>query len=284
MEKLYRNSILCPNCRRLISTDEQRCPHCGLRNPGSRWKNISLGKGLLGPDRIVINIISVNVAMFILSILINPASIGFSANPLSFLSPGSKSLLLLGATGTIPIDRFHRWWTVLSANYLHGSILHILFNMMAFWQISPLILQEYGSYRMVSIYTLSGVGGFLASYLAGVPFTLGASAAICGLIGAALYFGKSRGGQFGQAVYQQVGGWAIGIFIFGFLVPGINNWAHGGGMLCGALTGFLLGYREKNEENFYHKLLGVICVLATLAALIWAAGWALVILFYSSLS
>ncbi len=284
MEKLYRNSILCPNCRRLISTDEQRCPYCGLRNPGSRWKNISLGKGLLGPDRIVINIISVNVVMFILSILINPASIGFSANPLSFLSPGSKSLLLLGATGTIPIDQFHRWWTVLSANYLHGSILHILFNMMALRQIGPLILQEYGSYRMVSIYTLSGVGGFLASYLAGVPFTLGASAAICGLIGAALYFGKSRGGQFGQAVYQQVGGWAIGIFIFGFLVPGINNWAHGGGMLCGALTGFLLGYREKNEENFYHRLLGVICVLATLAALIWAAGLALVILLYSRLS
>ena len=284
MEKLYRNSILCPNCRRLINKNEQRCPYCGLRNPGSRWKNISIGKGLLGPDRIVINIISVNVAMFILSILINPASIGFSANPLSFLSPGSKSLLLLGATGTIPIDQFHRWWTVLSANYLHGSIMHILFNMLALWQIGPIILQEYGSYRMVSIYTLSGVGGYLASYLAGVPFTLGASAAICGLIGAALYFGKSRGGQFGQAVYQQVGGWAVVILIFGFLVPEINNWAHGGGILCGALTGFLLGYREKNEENFYHRFLGVICVLATLTALIWASGLTLVILLYSRLS
>ncbi len=284
MEKLYRNSILCPNCRRLISTDEQHCPYCGLRNPGSRWKNISLGRGLLGPDRIVINIISVNAAMFVLSILINPVSIGFSANPLSFLSPGSKSLLLLGATGTVPIDQFHRWWTVLSANYLHGSILHILFNMMALRQIGPLIVREYGSYRMVSIYTLSGVGGYLASYLAGVPFTIGASAAVCGLIGSALYFGKSRGGQFGQEVYQQVGGWAIGIFIFGFLIPGINNWAHGGGILCGALTGFLLGYQEKNVENFYHRFLGVICVLATLAALIWASGLALVILLYSRLS
>lgn len=278
MEKPNRNSILCPNCRRLISTDEQRCPYCGLRNPGSRWKNISLGRGLLGPDRIVINIIAVNAAMFILSILMNPASIGFSANPLSFLSPGPKSLLLLGASGTIPIDKLHRWWSVLSANYLHGSILHILFNMMALRQIGPLILEEYGSYRMFSIFTLSGAGGFLVSYLVGVPFTLGASAAICGLIGSALYFGKSRGGQFGQAVYQQVGGWAIGIFVFGFLVPGIDNWAHGGGMLFGALTGFALGYREKNQENFYHRLLGVICMLATLAALILAAGSALVIL------
>jgi rhomboid protease GluP len=284
MEKQNRNSILCPNCRRLISTDEQHCPYCGLRNPGSRWKKISLGQGLLGPDRIVINIIAVNAGMFILSILMNPASIGFSANPLSFFSPGGKTLLILGASGTIPIDQLHRWWSVLSANYLHGSILHILFNMVALRQIGPLIVQEYGSYRMFSIFTLSGVGGFLASYLHGIPFTLGASAAICGLIGAALYFGKSRGGQFGQIVYQQVGGWAIGIFAFGFLVPGIDNWAHGGGMLCGALTGFLLGYRERKEENFYHRLLGVTCVLATLAVLIWAVGWALVILLYSRLS
>ncbi len=277
MEKRTRNSILCPNCRSLISVDEGRCPHCGLRNPGSRWKNVSFGRALFGADRIMVNIISINVAMFILSILINPASIGFSANPLHFLSPGARSLLILGATGTIPIDEFHRWWSVLSANYLHGSILHILFNMIALWQVGPFVIQEYGSYRMFSIYTLSGVAGYLVSYVVGVPFTLGASAAICGLIGAALYFGKSRGGHYGQMVYHQVGGWVIIIFVFGFLVPGINNWAHGGGLLCGILAGFLLGYREKGEEDFYHKLVAVVCAVATMGALIWAVGWALVI-------
>jgi len=284
MEKRSRNSILCPNCRSLISLDEERCPHCGLRNPGSRWKSLSFGRDLLCPDRIIKNIISINVGMFILSILINPASIGFSANPLSFLSPGSKSLLLLGATGTIPIIQFHRWWSVLSVNYLHGSILHIFFNMIVLWQIGPFVIQEYGSYRMFSIFTLSGVGGYLVSYAAGVPFTLGASAAVCGLIGAALYFGKSRGGHYGQMVYRQVGAWVIGIFIFGFLVRGVDNWAHGGGLVCGVLTGFLLGYREREEENFYHKLLAVICAVATLGALIWAVFWALVIVLYGRLS
>jgi rhomboid protease GluP len=283
MEKRTRNSILCPKCRSLISLDEERCPYCGLRNPGSRWKSISLGTGLLGPDRIIINIIAINVGMFILSILvsilINPASIGFSANPLSFLSPGYGSRLL-GETGRIPIDQYHRWWSVLSANYLHGSILHILFNMIALRQIGPFVIQEYGSYRMFSIYTLSGVGGYLVSYVAGVSFTLGASAAVCGLIGAALYFGKSRGGQYGQIVYRQVGGWAIIILIFGFLVPGINNWAHGGGLLCGVLTGFLLRYQEREGENFYHKLLAMICVLATLGALIWAMVQTLLIVLH----
>jgi rhomboid protease GluP len=104
-----------------------------------------------------------------------------------------------------------------------------------------LVIREYGTHRMIVIYTLSGVGGFLVSYLAGVGFTIGASAAVCGLIGAALYYGKSRGGIYGQAVYRQVGGWALGIVLFGLLVPGINNWAHGGGMAAGILMGLLSG-------------------------------------------
>jgi len=252
-----------------------------LHRPGSRWKNIFLAEGFFGADRLLTFIISVNAVMFILSLLINPGSIGHSMNPLDFLSPGSRSLLLLGATGTIPIDQFHRWWTLLSANYLHGSILHILFNMIALRQIGPLILQEYGSYRMFTIFTISGVGGYLASYWAGVPFTIGASAAVCGLIGAALFFGKSRGGDFGQMVYRQVGGWAVMIFAFGFLVPGINNWAHGGGLLSGVLTGYVLGYHERKEEDFRHKILAWFCALATLGVLIWAVGFSLLILFYS---
>lgn len=278
MDRPNRNSMLCPNCRWLISIDEARCPHCGLHNPGSRWKNFSHGAGLFAADRILTNIISLNVGMYILSILMSPASVGFSGNPLRFLSPGSNSLLLLGATGTIPIEQLHRWWSLLSANYLHGSILHILFNMIALWQIGPTVIQEYGAYRMFSIFTVSGVGGFLTSYLAGVPFTIGASAAIMGLIGAGLYFGKSRGGAYGQVIFRQMGGWVIGIFIFSFLVPGINNWAHGGGLLCGAAAGFLLGYREKGEESYYHRLLGVICAVVTLGVLVWAVGSSLLIL------
>ena len=73
-------------------------------------------------------------------------------------------------------------------------------------------------YAIRSYYdTFSGVFGFFVSYLAGVTFTIGASAAVCGLIGAALYFGKSRGGIYGQTIYRQIGGWAIGIFSYNFV-------------------------------------------------------------------
>ncbi len=215
-------------------------------------------------------VIAINAGMFILSLLMNPASMSFSMSPFAFLSPDNRSLLLLGASGTVPIDRFHRWWTLISANYLHGGILHILFNMIAIRQIAPLVFQEYGGYRLIIIYTLSGVGGYVVSYFAGITFTLGASAALCGLIGSALYYGKSRGGHFGHLVYKQVSGWAVGIFLFGLFFPGINNWAHGGGLAFGILLSFLMGYEERIGENIYHKLFAGLCVLSTVCVLAWA--------------
>ena len=245
-----RNSILCPNCRSLISLDEAQCPYCGLRNPGSRWKTVFLGKGLFSAERIIVNIISLNVGMFILSILLKPGSVVLSANPLSFLSPSANSLLILGATGTIPIDQLHRWWSVLSAGWLHGGILHIFFNMIVLWQIGPFVIQEYGVYRFASIYVLSGAGGFVVSYLVGVPFTIGASGAVCGLIGAALYFGRSRGGQYGQAVYRQVGGWAIGIFFSALSSRESTTGLMAGGCLRGP-CGISFGISGKRSRELF---------------------------------
>jgi len=267
-----KNSLLCPGCRRLISRDEPVCPYCGLKNPGVWWKNSRFTAVLTDPSQFVRLIIGVNIVMYVFSLLLNRpgASQGFS--PLSFLGPGNRSLILLGGTGTIPVFQLGRWWSLLSANYLHGGLLHIFFNMYALYQIGPLVTREFGSYRMIIIYTVSGVLGFLLSVLAGVPLTIGASAAICGLIGAMIYYGRSRGGTYGDAVFRQVGGWAIAIVIFGFVVPGINNWGHGGGMLAGGLLGFLLGYKEKRRESLVHRLEGLACLAVTGLVLVWAVG------------
>ncbi|HUU40005.1 MAG TPA: rhomboid family intramembrane serine protease [Desulfatiglandales bacterium] len=269
MTKFHRGSILCPNCKKLISANEARCPHCGIANPGSWWKNLKLWE-LLSTDQIIWAIVYLNVGMYIFSLLLNPISSGLSLNPFALLSPANKSLLLLGATGTVPIDRLHRWWTLVSANYLHGGIFHILFNMIAFRQLGPFVLREYGAYRMFVIYTLSGVIGFFISYLAGVSFTIGASASVCGLIGATLYYSKSRGGIYGQVLFRQIGGWALSIFIFGLLMPGINNWGHGGGILSGIILGFLLGYQDRVKEGLFHSILAGMCGLVTALVLVWA--------------
>jgi rhomboid protease GluP len=267
-----RRSILCPNCRKLISADESRCPYCGISKPGAWWKNNLLTQGVSSADQIIKAVIYANIGMYIISLLFNSRLPGLSFNPFYILSPENRSLLLLGATGTIPVDNMHGWWTIVSANYLHGGIFHILFNMFAFSQIAPLVSREYGVYRMFIIYTLSGIIGFRISYLAGVAFTIGASAAICGLIGAAIYYGKSRGGTYGQAIYRQIGGWALGIMLFGFVVPGINNWGHGAGILAGAALGFFMGYNERTKESLLHKILAGSCAIITVIVLCWAVG------------
>jgi len=152
--------------------------------------------------------------------------------------------------------------------------LHIFFNMVALRQLGFIVNREFGMYRMVAIYTLSGVFGYWISYLFGVFWTIGASASVCGLVGAILYYGKSRGGVYGRALYKQISMWVVFLFIFGFVVPGINNWGHGGGIIAGIGLGFLLGYQEKRRENFFHKLLAGSCALVSLLVLVWAVSTA----------
>ncbi len=269
MRQRQTPSMLCPGCRKLLNREAPFCPHCGIQRPGAWWKRLALRGWLQDPNQVVKVLIGINAGMYVISLLVSPRSLQVSFDLLTTLSPSNQSLLQLGATGTIPIDHLQRWWTLLSANYLHGGILHILFNMLALRQLIPLVGHLYGINRLIVLYTLTGVAGFWVSYVAGVPFTIGASAALCGLIGATLYYGKSRGGLFGEAIYRQIGGWAIGIFVIGLLIPGINNWGHGGGMVAGALLGFLVGYRERGDEQPWHTMLAAVCMAATGLVLAW---------------
>ncbi|PJC75549.1 MAG: rhomboid family intramembrane serine protease, partial [Syntrophobacterales bacterium CG_4_8_14_3_um_filter_58_8] len=209
---IEKKSMLCPNCRRLISNDEPVCPYCGVARPGAPWKRAFAGMISLRRFDPVMTIIAVNAAFYLFSLLLNPSALGLSANPLTFLSPSDGSLFLLGATGTLPIA-YGRWWTLISAAFLHGGILHIFFNMMALRQLAPFVLDAFGLHRFAILYVWTGVAGFFVSYLAGVPFTIGASAPVCGLIGAILYYGKSRGGFYGEAIYRQAMGWVVGLVL-----------------------------------------------------------------------
>ncbi|HEX9022224.1 MAG TPA: rhomboid family intramembrane serine protease [Geobacteraceae bacterium] len=266
---MAKKAMLCPRCRRIIGSNEDICSWCGTSRANPWWKVMGWTRGNLGEGWAVQAIIAVNIIFYILTLLLSSRH-NLSFSPLGFLSPDQRSLLLLGATGRIPIDDFGRPWTLLSANYLHGGLLHILFNLMALRQIAPLVIHEYGTNRMFTIYTVGGVCGYAVSYLAGTPFTIGASAAVCALIGSLLYYGKSRGGAYGAAVFHEVWGWVVGLFVFGLIMPGIDNWAHGGGILGGVLVGMLLGYKEKRRETSVHSALTLACATATIVALAWA--------------
>jgi len=258
-----KRAVLCPRCRQLVGSEESVCSSCGTSRSAPWWQFINWSKGMMDGDWLVKTLISANVLFFALSLILSARTGDIG----SLLSPGQTSLMLLGATGTYPIGHFGRFWTVVSANYLHGGIIHLIFNLMALKQIAPWVSNEYGTSRMFIIYTLGGLIGYVISYLAGVPFTIGASAAVCSLIGALLFYGKSRGGAYGNSVYRDVSGWVISLFVFGLIFPGINNWGHGGGIIGGIIIGALIGYNERRRENNFDHALALMCGVATVGIL-----------------
>jgi len=218
----------------------------------------------LTPAIVLKAMIYTNVVMFIISLIFSGKNMILSLNPFFAFTPSMDVLNFLGASGRLPIVKFEAWWSLITANWLHGGLLHILFNMLALKTVAPLVMKEFGLFRMFSIYTLTGMAGFLLSYIGNVYLTIGASSGLCGLIGAALYFGKSRGGQWGQLVYKQTSGWVVSLVLIGFLMPNINNWSHAGGLLSGIFLGWVLGYNEKRIENSFDKSLAIFFVGITL--------------------
>ncbi len=216
--------------------------------------------------RILQAIIYTNGAIFALSLLFSGSRIHLSMNPLDALAPATDVLRFLGASGTgaVKMARWDIWWTFINANWLHGSLLHLVFNMIALSQIAPLVILGYGRYRMITIYTLSGICGFFLSYKAGIFLTVGASAGICGLIGAALFFGKTEKGPTGALIYRQTMGWVVSLVLIGFFIPNINNWGHGGGMAGGLILGWLLKTDRNRKENVVDKGMGIalLCITA----------------------
>ena len=220
------------------------------------------------PAVVLKTIIFINIMMFIICLIYSGRNITLSLNPFYALTPSNDILKFLGASGRFPIIRYGNWWSLITANWLHGGLLHIFVNMMALRAVGPLIIKEFGISRMFSIYTLAGAFGFLLSYFGNVYLTIGASSGLCGLIGAALYFGKARGGQWGHLVYKEM---AISVFmlgLIGFLVPTINNWSHLGGIIGGIILGWVFGYNERRKENAFDKGLAVCFAILTVWLLV----------------
>ncbi|MEO8276071.1 MAG: rhomboid family intramembrane serine protease [Thermoanaerobaculia bacterium] len=212
--------------------------------------------------------------LYVVALLMSPGAL-VARLSLDLLSVQQYPLLLLGASGAFPVIVGGHWWTLLSASLLHASLLHIVFNMLWVRDLAPPVAKLYGAGRMVLIWTAASVGGFGLSTLAQwfvppLPFfgpramvTVGASAAIFGLLGALVCYGR-RSGQ--STMRQQVWKWAVVMFIFGIIMPGVDNFAHFGGFLGGYVAARWLD--PLRPERPQHVLLAVVCLIATLGAVV----------------
>jgi rhomboid protease GluP len=263
-------SVVCPSCGSLVGVRDDRCYTCGRSNPGL-W---GFGPVLrqLGADLGVTPlIIGACTTLYVLTLLASGSEIGRSG--ISILSPSNRALYLFGVSGAYPVYVFGWWWTLLSASWLHGNLIHILFNMMYLRFLAPAMVDIVGAARTIVIYVVSGATGFLLTstfgwVFAGVPvlggaaLTLGASASIFGLLGALVHYGRKSGSSH---IYGQAMQYAIMAGIFGLIMPGIDNHAHLGGFIGGYLASSVMN--PLTRERGDHLLMAAGCLAASAMAI-----------------
>jgi len=258
-------SSLCYACGKLNRVDAAVCFYCGRRNPGLWGYGQSLGRLIGGLDFAGL-VTVVAVVAYLASLALDPRAILVPRGVFDLFAPSGRALYTLGMAGAIPWQQGH-WWTVLTAIYLHGSLLHILFNLLWVRQLVPDVEQVYGRARTIVIFTASGVACFLLSSFVGTAFTVGASGAVFGLLAAMVWYGRRRGGFFGSQVLRQYGAWALVLFVLGLVSgTGVNNWGHAGGLIGGFLAAFVLSpTHERPEQGGDRVLAGATLSLTAVA-------------------
>lgn len=271
-------SILCPSCGKLVGATADECPYCGRKKPGM-WGLTSVlgGIGRQWPFETIVTggCVFLYMAMLAVMAMTSPESIQIFRG-FQILPPPGEVLIRFGASGAIPVFELGRWWTVLSAGWLHGDVIHIFFNLYWLRMLAPATAELYGSSRMVVLYTLSSIAGFLMSssvghflpglsgtFLGGAHLTVGASAPILGLLGAMVAYGRRTGSH---TMRRQAWSYALYMIVFGFIMPRVDNWAHLGGFAGGFVAGILLA--PEKPERPGHTAAALACLLLTIASVV----------------
>ncbi|HEY61720.1 MAG TPA: rhomboid family intramembrane serine protease [Anaerolineae bacterium] len=136
-----------------------------------------------------------------------------------------------------------QFWRLLTPIFLHGSILHIGFNMYALYLFGPSLERYYGKSRFIVLYFLSGFAGNVFSMMFSTSPSLGSSTAIFGLLGAqGVFIHQNRDilGERSSGALKSIISVAVINLLIG-LSPGIDNWGHVGGLLGGTLFAWFAG-------------------------------------------
>ena len=160
------------------------------------------------------------------------------------------------------------YYRLVTSAFLHGSIIHLGFNMFVLFMIGPTLERVMGPVRFLALYALAGLGGQVASYMFSSPstFSVGASGAIFGLFGALVVAGRRLRADVSQILVLLAVNLAIG-----FLPGGSIDWrAHLGGLVVGALAALVLTHAPSNS---FAPLLQIVGCVAIAGILFGAIGW-----------
>ncbi len=247
--------------------------HCGARRPGLFGFSLALRD--LGRDfGFAPLVIAVCVVVYLAQLVVDPSALR-QGGLLSLFGPSRCVSFLFGASGGLPVFGYDRFWTILSAGWLHGGLLHIGLNLYWLRQLAPQVATLYGPGRSISIDLLGSAAGFATTTVLslvrlplvhGSNMTVGASAALCGWLGALLYYGHRTGQR--RVSRDMLWGLVAPFILIGFLLPGIDNWAHIGGFAGGYGAARLLDPLRPERTN--HVVMALVLLAASLLAVVWS--------------
>ena len=169
-----------------------------------------------------------------------------------------------------PFVKMGEYYRLLTAAFLHANIAHLIFNMYALWIIGMQLESFIGRWRYLVVYLFSAITGSLLSVIITPDaVSVGASGAIFGLLGALLYFGYHYRVYLGTVIKSQIIPLIVINLLLGFMVPGIDNAAHIGGLIGGALI--MIGVGVKYKSSNFEKINGLIVSAIYLGFLIYMA-------------
>jgi rhomboid protease GluP len=272
---------LCPSCGTLVGAGATHCHQCGANvNFSLAAASRSLGRLMPGTSPITYAILAVNCVVYIVCLLATIREGGLVA-------PGGGALgifglgeirpdILLRLGESLPLGyNLAQPWRLVTAVFLHASLLHIVFNMWVLMDIGPQIEELYGSGRYFFIYIAGGIAGYLLSSGISGHASVGASGALLGLIGVLLANTTGRRSAAAQILRRQLIRWLVYIAVWGFLFPGVDNYAHAGGFVAGFILGKLMEDRPPStpEARKWAYALGWLTAFVVIGSFVMMALW-----------
>jgi rhomboid protease GluP len=251
--------VMCQSCRAFVDPGENVCPHCGL-------ESVPVARARAGEEASAffsMLILAINILLFV---AITGVEIKNGRGGEALMNGASSPVLLEFGSFYRGLINLGEWWRFITPNFLHIGLLHVLFNSYALYQVGPLTEEIYGSTKFIFIYLITGIVAWIASYFFNIAGA-GASGAICGLIGLMAVYGYRQGGTFGKSLMRSMVQWGLMTIIFGFIV-GANNVAHAGGLISGAILGYVIKgeHPRSSTSSKVWNGVAIICVALILVS------------------
>jgi rhomboid protease GluP len=265
---------MCPHCRAFITNKDRVCPYCDEKvGPRAieRREGGMLGGFIPHARFVTVMILLMNFGLYIATALYSMRM----GNGEAVWNIDARTLFEFGAKyrGAILAGQ---WWRLVTAGFLHGGLLHILMNSWVLFDLGAQVEEVYGTWRLMVIYFVATIFGFLASTWWSPSLSVGASAGLFGLIGAMIALGTMHRSELGSAIRGMYVRWAIYGLLFG-LLPGfrVDNAAHIGGLGAGFVTAWLAGQPRlvMNWREWVWRGAAFACLLLTALSFVQMYLW-----------